>query len=70
MEARRSVVGLADLMERIMSSTKKKQAREQNAAARRERAVRKRGEKATVPSEAGGTVRVEMPEHPGGWREQ
>ena len=47
-----------------MSSTEKKRAREQSAAARRERAVTKRAEKSAVPSEEGGasgTGRVEVP---------
>jgi hypothetical protein len=47
-----------------MGSTEKKRAREQSAAARRERAVKKRTEKSAVPSgtgEALGTVRVGMP---------
>jgi hypothetical protein len=58
----RSVAGLAGVKERIMGSTERKRAREQNAAARRERAVKKRTEKSAVPSGASGTVRVEMPE--------
>jgi hypothetical protein len=60
----RSVAGLAGVKERIMGSSEKKRAREQSAAARRERAVKRRMEKSAVPSGADGsswTVRVGIP---------
>jgi hypothetical protein len=44
----RSVAGLAGLKEPIMGSSEKKRAREQSAAARRDRAAKKRTEKSAV----------------------
>jgi hypothetical protein len=44
----RSVAGLADLKEPIMGSSEKKRAREQSAAARRDRVVKKRTEKSAA----------------------
>lgn len=59
----RSVAGLAGVKEQKMGSSEKKRAREQSAAVRRDRAVKKRAEKSSAPSgigEASGPVRVEM----------
>jgi hypothetical protein len=58
----RSVVELAGAEESIMASSEKKRAREQNAAARRDRAAQKRIEKSAASSRA--EVPAKAPEAP------